>query len=213
MRTGSAVTADLSSKAARLRARCESEVESHGGDPVSEVDAPHGIPGGRESDPRERGGRDAYRVGPRRNACERRGGDRSGRLAIEPDRKPLGLRDDHEPAQRSKREVEPDRLPAYTGVSVALIGVRDDALLWLDAAAGAFGRLISLRGRMAHRNAHTSWKQWKRPDDYWRRDRTKTGGGGMALIGIHAINLMPWLAASPVAVEFAPTKPERRSSS
>lgn len=39
--------------------------------------------------------------------------------------------------------AEPDRLPAYTGVSVALIGVRDDALLWLDAAAGAFGAVAS----------------------------------------------------------------------
>jgi hypothetical protein len=34
--------------------------------------------------------------------------------------------------------AEPLRMPAYGGVAVALIGVRDDALLWLDAAAGAF---------------------------------------------------------------------------
>ena len=65
-------------------------------------------------------------------------------------------------------------------------------------AGGAFGRLVSLRGRMAHRGAHTSWKTWGRGDDYWRRRKELTGGGGMALIGIHAIHLLPWLAGSPV---------------
>jgi predicted dehydrogenase len=65
-------------------------------------------------------------------------------------------------------------------------------------AAGAFGRVISVRGRTAHRGAHTSWKTWGRPADYWRRKKELTGGGGMALIGIHAINLMPWLAGNPV---------------
>lgn len=39
--------------------------------------------------------------------------------------------------------AEPARMPAYSGVSVALIGVRDDALLWLDAAAGAFNAVAS----------------------------------------------------------------------
>jgi hypothetical protein len=39
--------------------------------------------------------------------------------------------------------AEPERMPAYSGVSVALIGVRDNALLWLDAAAGAFGAVAS----------------------------------------------------------------------
>jgi predicted dehydrogenase len=65
-------------------------------------------------------------------------------------------------------------------------------------AAGALGKLVSLRGRMAHRGAHTGWKRDRRPPDYWRRKKELTGGGGMALIGIHAINLLPWLAGSPV---------------
>lgn len=34
--------------------------------------------------------------------------------------------------------AQPLRMPVHGGVAVALIGVRDDALLWLDAAAGAF---------------------------------------------------------------------------
>jgi predicted dehydrogenase len=61
-------------------------------------------------------------------------------------------------------------------------------------AAGAFGKLISMRGRMAHRNAHVTWKRWNYAADYWRRKKELVGGGGMALIGIHAINLLPWLA-------------------
>jgi glucose-fructose oxidoreductase len=65
-------------------------------------------------------------------------------------------------------------------------------------AAGAFGKLVSLRGRMAHRNAHVTWKRWNYGPDYWRRKKELVGGGGMALIGIHAINLVPWLAGSPI---------------
>lgn len=37
--------------------------------------------------------------------------------------------------------LEPLRMPAYAGVALGLIGVRDDALLWLDAAAGALPAL------------------------------------------------------------------------
>jgi len=51
--------------------------------------------------------------------------------------------------------AEPLRMPHYAGVSVALIGVRDDALLWLDAAAGAFPALdqpvhAQLRAHLHH---------------------------------------------------------------
>ena len=35
----------------------------------------------------------------------------------------------------------PERRPEHPGVAVALVGARDDALLWLDAAAGAFPAL------------------------------------------------------------------------
>ncbi len=65
-------------------------------------------------------------------------------------------------------------------------------------AAAAFGTLISMRGRSAHRGARANWDKWNVGADYWRRDRTRTGGGGMALIGIHVIHLLPWLADSPV---------------
>ncbi|HOX07508.1 MAG TPA: Gfo/Idh/MocA family oxidoreductase, partial [Planctomycetota bacterium] len=65
-------------------------------------------------------------------------------------------------------------------------------------AGGAFGTLLSMRGRMAHRGARTGWKLWGRGEDYWRRKKDLVGGGGMALIGIHAIHLMPWLAGRPV---------------
>jgi glucose-fructose oxidoreductase len=77
-------------------------------------------------------------------------------------------------------------------------------------AAGAFGRVISLRGRNAHRSAHTKWKEWERPADYWRRRKDLVGGGCMALIGIHGIHLLQWLAAA--AVESAAAVAENVAS-
>ena len=65
-------------------------------------------------------------------------------------------------------------------------------------AAGAFGKLVSLRGRMAHRSARLHWKEWGRGPDYWRRKKELVGGGGMALIGIHAIHLLAWLASQGI---------------
>jgi predicted dehydrogenase len=65
-------------------------------------------------------------------------------------------------------------------------------------AGGALGRVTMLRGFTAHRNAHTFWPLYGRGADYWRRRKECTGGGGMALIGIHMVNLVPWLAGSPV---------------
>jgi predicted dehydrogenase len=65
-------------------------------------------------------------------------------------------------------------------------------------AGGAFGKLVSLRGRMAHRNAHVTWKRWNYGSDYWRRKKELVGGGAMALLGIHGINLLPCLAGSAV---------------
>ena len=65
-------------------------------------------------------------------------------------------------------------------------------------AAGAFGELTLLRGITAHRSSHVHWEKWGRGPDYWRRNKELTGGGAMALIGIHLINLLPWLAGRPV---------------
>jgi glucose-fructose oxidoreductase len=65
-------------------------------------------------------------------------------------------------------------------------------------AEGAFGRILLLRGLMAHRGAHLTWKKKGLGDDYWRRCKELTGGGAMALIGIHKIHLLPWLAGSEV---------------
>ncbi|MHC4914084.1 MAG: Gfo/Idh/MocA family protein [Planctomycetota bacterium] len=65
-------------------------------------------------------------------------------------------------------------------------------------AAGAFGRVISLRGRNAHRNIHSAETARRRPADYWRRDREQVGGGAMALIGIHYIDLMQWITGRKI---------------
>jgi glucose-fructose oxidoreductase len=65
-------------------------------------------------------------------------------------------------------------------------------------AAGAFGRIISLRGRNAHRNIHSAETKRRRPADYWRRSREQVGGGAMALIGIHYIDLMQWVTGREI---------------
>ncbi len=66
-------------------------------------------------------------------------------------------------------------------------------------AAGAFGKIISLRGRNAHRNIHSAASRELRPADYWRRKKEQVGGGAMALIGIHYIDLVQWLTGREIA--------------
>jgi predicted dehydrogenase len=65
-------------------------------------------------------------------------------------------------------------------------------------AGGAFGRLISLRGRAAHDNIHGEASMRLRPADYWRRKKELVGGGAMSLIGIHKINLLQWLSGENI---------------
>jgi predicted dehydrogenase len=65
-------------------------------------------------------------------------------------------------------------------------------------AAGAFGQLVSARGRNAHSAIHSQESKALRPADYWRRKKDQVGGGAMALIGIHYINLVQWLTGQEI---------------
>jgi glucose-fructose oxidoreductase len=66
------------------------------------------------------------------------------------------------------------------------------------AAGGAFGQLISLRGRAAHDNIHSTQSKTWRAADYWRRKKELVGGGSMSLIGIHKINLLQWISGERI---------------
>lgn len=50
----------------------------------------------------------------------------------------------------------PHKLPEYDGVSVALVGVRDDKLLWLSLSAAAFGAEEAPYHRQLREHFHTS---------------------------------------------------------
>jgi UDP-N-acetyl-2-amino-2-deoxyglucuronate dehydrogenase len=70
-------------------------------------------------------------------------------------------------------------------------------------AAGALGQIISMRGRSAHRSIHSADSKALRPADYWRRRKELTGGGSMALIGIHKIHLLQWLCGESIVSAIA----------
>ncbi len=69
--------------------------------------------------------------------------------------------------------------------------------------AGALGQIISMRGRSAHRSIHSASSKARHPADYWRRRKELTGGGSMALIGIHKINLLQWLSGENIVSVIA----------